>query len=180
MKSSKSFTLFISVPSNNLVSFAHRAFNCCAAFTLSKHGNRPSSKSPDISEMGKELEGVAIVIVSKVDNAIEMMALDMFKRDVSLMHASVLHLQGAFLANEMTIHNARSPEHVCSFVRSGAHLYYNPKKRRRHKPKCLAEAVEIVELKGAVVTGSHNYEKFGIRRRHSGYLLQLLLGAGWG
>ncbi|KAL0927321.1 hypothetical protein M5K25_001484 [Dendrobium thyrsiflorum] len=123
--------------------------------------------------LGKELEGINIVIVGKIDNAIKMMVLDVLESGVALMHTPVLHLIGFLLAHEMTIHNARFPEHVSSLFRSGFHLNHYPQKGRRHEPKRLAKSVEVVGLECAVVGGCDNDEKLGTRHRHNRNLLKL-------
>lgn len=88
----------------------------------------------------EQVEGIDVVIVSKVDNAIERMALDVVEGGVPLMDSSVLDVVAVarIIADEMSVHDSCCPEYVSSLHGGGFHLYHDPEKGRGNEPQGLA------------------------------------------
>jgi hypothetical protein len=72
-------------------------------------GSKKTLVTPDLPHLLKELQGIYIVIISKVNNAIELVVLDVSQCNISLMDPTVLNICDIFLTYKMPVHYPSLP-----------------------------------------------------------------------
>lgn len=106
---------------------------------------------PNFSQALEQLKGIYVIIVSKVNDAVKFVPLNVLQRRIPLMHTPVLDIGGVFSGHQVPVHNSGFPQYVRGLHRLRFRLHHNPQERRRHEPQHVTHPVQEVSLEGPAV-----------------------------